>query len=588
MGYWGYQSGFSGMDYLRKLAASIGRSHNVKVESTYTSVTHANVETRTVYIREDDAWMRGDDYVVGNLLHEIGHIHLTPWRDKMFNDSQFPKSEAELHNMLEDERINEIIADTYEGGAYYLDAFIGDAVEDIQREAKRPAFVSGVSDEIAKATYMKREGATPMVDPMEEATEEYEHLEAMGARQYQLDAAIQKLEMLQKLMSDPQTEEQKEQTKNKQIEHAYKKQVYFTIITSAIAKLHGSKHEDVKLEPVEWEKASDEVVELLKRARYETAENIFPMAKETIKVLKPWVVDDSNSSANTSALIKQLKMRGHRVGPNRNDTHEKERYSKADATARSNVDKLRRKLIARLRENDHQRFHGGKKKGKLDKKALSRVARGNYRLFRKREEKKGIKYTVSVILDTSGSMFGISKEQYSKGIRGHTGDPLVIDIAMQASALLVRTFRSIGFRTSLTLFGSETQQILAHGDMYTLPNVEKAIQSTIDRGRDIYDSGDNRTAPAFANEIKRLKKAGAGTHKLCIMVTDGGLEPHDILGSRKILHAEMRAGGFTPIIFYIGHNEQILKDPRYERHIEDIDTLIPAAVELARSAITGL
>lgn len=611
---WGYKSSFTGMDYLRKMAASIARQYNVKIENVYDGVTRADLDKKTVYIRESDAWRHGDDYVVGNLLHEIGHIHLTPNPSDHIKESDHKKRELDLHNLLEDERINEIISHEYEGGAYYLDAFMGDAVDEIAKVARTPTFVIAHTDAEAFDKFMNRElpgWENKLRQEEVEAINNNRSIAAISTSGTSLTlTSIQKLIKLKELkmagilVGDESSGMREKVDPIEELRNRYKKQVYFTIIGAAIARHGGAS--DISLHTKEWQEATEKIEALMKTARATSAEEIFTLTTEAVKIMEPWLYTEPSGDGSggngkagvmkgmsTAEMVQESVQRGHKTGPGQNQSNEHQRYTRADLTARSSVDKLRRKLIAKMRENDHQRFHGGKRKGKVDKKALSRVARNNFRLFRKKEERKGVKYTVSVILDTSGSMWSPTSKSFIDARRSRMNlredSEHVIDVAMQASALLVRTFRSIGFRTSLTMFGAESQQVISHGDIYSLDNIEATIKSMSNSyGRNVYNSGDNLTYPAITQELKHLERAGSGTHKLCIVITDGGLDHSDIEGSHNLLMRKIRAGGFTPIFFYIGNNQEVLGDERYERHIEDIEELIPAAVALTHSAIQGI
>jgi len=275
--------------------------------------------------------------------------------------------------MLEDQRINEIIAEQYEGGAYYVDAFIGDAVVDIIKEAQRPAFSTQDNDADAKEMWLAKEGSkikTPdavLKNPYEidgiplTISTEYNTTKYKNALRAHLE-----LEVLRAKFDANEPQEKEEKRRQEHLENSYKKKVYYTIIAAAYARYNGGT--DIELHPVEWQEAALQIEEMLHAAKSESAEGIFAMSAQALEVLKPWAVEDGDKAQNTAELISQLKVRGHKTSKGRNDNNEKDRYSKADATARSSVDKLRRKLAARMRENDHQRFQGGKKRGKLDKK----------------------------------------------------------------------------------------------------------------------------------------------------------------------------------------------------------------------------
>lgn len=74
---------------------------------------------------------------------------------------------------------------------------------------------------------------------------------------------------------------------------------------------------------------------------------------------------------------------------------------------------FQRKLLSVLKDNMYQRYVGRKRTGKLDTKKLYRVHTTN-RVFKKPVELKGSQYSITVLVDLSGSMSGSKEESARK------------------------------------------------------------------------------------------------------------------------------------------------------------------------------
>lgn len=64
---------------------------------------------------------------------------------------------------------------------------------------------------------------------------------------------------------------------------------------------------------------------------------------------------------------------------------------------------FQKKLMSVLTDNKYDRFIGGKRSGKLDTKRLFKISNSD-RIFKKKQERQGKHYSVSLLVDCSGSM----------------------------------------------------------------------------------------------------------------------------------------------------------------------------------------
>ncbi len=548
---------FTGTDYLKKIASAIAGRVGVKVvylPVDSTDVTHANMLTNTVYIKESDAWLYGDDYVVGNLLHEIGHIQHTPRDFGVFvreanakDGTIVPDTLMSLYNMVEDRRMEVEVRKTVAGAPYYLAEMNSRALSSLADSLEQPVPYTGTTDKEAMKG-LKMMAATRLVQ-----TGHYDGTASEALVEYAGSC-----------------------------EREAKEHILWRILGYACVKQAGMPT-TATLAAKEWRDAADMVVAMCDKAEHASAEEVKQIALDVYNVLRPWIAHQQDNPQSFARMIEKMKSIGghqpsHDDKNSKKDASELMRYTMADGAAMSKVAALKKLLLARMRENEHMKYVGGKKKGLLDKRALSRVARDNFRVYRKREDIKGRKYCASVVLDCSGSMWNKKRDAEGRTARSET--ITIADVAMTASALIIRTLRAIKVPTSLSIFGYDTKTVLRHEDRYLVEEMSRTMAMS---GHDFYRSGDNATATALEHALPRLRKASGGKHRLLFFITDGGLMGSDIDSSKLQLQAEIKRGNFTPMILYIGVQDKILHDPRYERECNSVDELVPTIVDALKA-----
>lgn len=69
-----------------------------------------------------------------------------------------------------------------------------------------------------------------------------------------------------------------------------------------------------------------------------------------------------------------------------------------------------KKLVSVMKDNQYDRFIGGKRSGKLDTKRIYKISQSS-KIFKKKEERKGKHYSVSLLIDCSGSMYNCDRDK---------------------------------------------------------------------------------------------------------------------------------------------------------------------------------
>lgn len=521
---------------LRKVCAVLARDYKVTIELTDDkgAVPHVNAETGAIKLGVGDMAENGPDFYVGAILHEIAHIRHSPAKN--------PRTgyEGQVYNMLEDMRIEAIMSKEYAGGSWYLGELHEPALYALEVQEKRvtPSLGPTVKNAISNAVNVAIQSYREDISRAGEVIPDNEQKKRDTELEY--------------------TETQK-----------IKKHLLYKTLGLAILEVELRRPVFSSTGVVELDDVVEKLADILHKAK--SVKSVEALTARAIKLLEDILPEPEKEGQQAGHGLSELvQSGGHGASP----AHGHERwhiYAGEDAKAKPQVEPLKRKLIAHMRENDRAKYHGNKRRGLLDKRALSRTARDNYRIYRKRELIKKKKYAVSVVVDASGSMFDYGMKQENNRINH----------ALRAAAILVRTFRAMKFPTSMTVYGTEPKTVLGFGDLY-IPQVLEDRMENLDSA--YYHSGDNQTHKAIKEAMPRLLRAGVGRHKIMVIITDGGLDGPDVRESRKLL--EKQKADFSPLLFYVESNTQrILDDESKERTIQNAGELPGACIELMKELV---
>lgn len=571
----GYLGANTATDALRKVAATLSEEYDLKIiiDPTKDAVAHSNSKEKTITLGTKGIYTKGSDYYVGLLLHEIGHIRHSPvLKDiKEIENFKNPIIAKSTYNMLEDLRIEEKMKDEYSGAHLYFD--------DMNR-----SLLGQVKSAMGSNLY----GGEKTVE---------DWLRTRIDKKYKEDPAFFGKEGSEEIAQ-----------KVAAYTEGLKEALLYKTCGLAILTAKGIVEYDSSTTCDEADKMATIVAQDIYNASNSnlTDEEITAMTLHVLKVVdkliptkkhsedKQQSKDGEGGEGGESEGSASPGTRGHGhnpatmygMGPGGFGTvpsdgsvsrHRNNWYENADTRIQAQADSLKRKLIAVIRENERARYVGGKRKGLINKKALSRVARGNFRIYRKRFEPKGKKYAVAIVEDCSGSMWSPAyREGYKEKMKS----------AHEATALFVRVFRALGFPTGLTIYGHEAKTVLNPRDRYVAADVSERMEGSTNQ---FYHSGGNETHKAIKNALVYLNKAGVGCQKLMVIITDGGLDGSDVRESRRLLENEMKKGDFSPMLFYVESNEQILNNEKYEAHIPNpSEDLATEAVRLMKKVVAPL
>lgn len=115
------------------------------------------------------------------------------------------------------------------------------------------------------------------------------------------------------------------------------------------------------------------------------------------------------------------------------------------------------RLNSILKDNAIERFVSNKKRGALNTKRLYKIANSE-KIFKEKEERKGKDYSVTLLLDVSGSMS-------SK-----------MPIVKQATIDLLSIFDKLNIPTSVYCFGEVTRQAKKFSEKFSASSVNELIQ----------------------------------------------------------------------------------------------------------------
>lgn len=553
---------------LTKLCSALAREHNVKVQLVEgDEIPKVDLSTREIVLNVSELGTNEKEYYVGMLLHEIGHLRYT----KIVNYPKSAKTKDQqrlfkmIVNILEDTRIEAKIKEEYMGGGFYLDELHEPhviATKAILRES--PVYIPRNLSQIPLESALQ-EAIEDIIKGLTENNTLFERYEAK-----EISTAEKRVKIIK---------EQKEKLRAKINEDMLLRIIGYAVLKNKTCLPFFSS---TGIDEAD-ELATQLSKELFSATQTTSTEEIFKLTDKFITkerlydIFSPLPEDTTTSSgnkdtpltSNTDSALKELAGNEERGELPSNDSfyeeYDSDMFVQADQRARPLIEPLKKRLLNKLKENQHQRFVSGKNKGLLDKRSLARVARGNYRVYRKKEEKKGTEYACSIVVDTSGSMFA----GFYVGEKKGTSDSRIMN-ALISTAVLTRTLQSLGFQSSITFFGSEARTMLKGRERY-IPSV--IDERTKRLNEDVWDSGTN-IADGVKEGLKELDKFALGRHKLLIVLTDGGVHTQDKENIQEETRKREKKGNFSAVIFYIGRSASgVLDDPDKEIEIEDVSEL---------------
>lgn len=566
---------------LRKMAAALSQHYNLKIDIRpwEDAIAHSDTKEKTITLGTKGIYTYGVDYYVGLLLHEIGHIRHTPDHDskpiepiKKFKN---PYVGWHMYNMVEDRRIDERMKDEYTGASQFYSSLYGQ-----------------VGEEVAASF-------------MEQPAEHYRHIVEFIQAEIHMRGA-------------------KSPEEAKAIENECKQFLLYRTCGLALTTADGFIDAMMTTGVDECDAMSDQVARIVRDSQDPdlTDDEVVKRAMQVLVIIDPLIPDKEHSKkqAQMDAAARGDSGSGKGKGKGDGDEDDDEQghggmgahkhshdvkgnaekmafskppgrkstpfankienqYTRADERMRGQGELLKRKLVSVMRDNDHQRFDGNKRRGLIQKKLISRVAIQRYRIYQQRIEKKGKKYAVAIVEDCSGSMWD--------GYGGRNSGNMPSDHAHAAVALLTRVFRALGFPSSITVFGTLAKTVLQPRDRYVVQQVNDRMETSDGL---YYKAGGTELSNGIAEALKQLKAVGGGRQKLLICITDAHLAESDRRRCQMLLQKEMKHGDFSPMLYFIGNTgSHVLGDDRYEAHIRDVRTdLVPECVRLMKKVIAPM
>ncbi len=546
---------FSGPEYCRRIASSVGSAFNVKIVVA-ASPSRVNMETQIVTLNDGQVRTHGDDFAVGLILHEVGHLKHTP-KGKLpqIRDSWH----HELHNLLEDVRMEHLVKQEYAGAPYFIDTINNSAVRKITDAASEPCelddsaaieqkFYGVIQHAIARAYGTDTSSSFSLNEPLGAAMSEA----ATKLANFMLASELATSDECIQLSCDARDLMQQFLTKKKP---------------------PPTPPQDGKGAPQDSEEQGADKPTAIAGALKASADAA-KAADDKQQQDTPAQADyQMTPAADKVRLLQRIENAdAPRYSVESNDagvSTEPHRYEQADAVSRLYAGNLKRKIIAKLRANDRSKIVPQQRRGKLNKRMLAKAVIGNPRVYQKRLQPKRRQYAASVILDTSASMW--------RGESTYQGTQARIDLAMQASAMMVRTLRSVGVPTSLSIYGTAASERVSHSERYLVPEVSREMA---DMSRKYYRAGHTCTDEALALQLPKLKKAAHGREQLLIIITDGDVGYRTGTRCRDMIRDAQKRSVIHPFVFHVESNGTLLQDSKRERHIASASELPAAAAEL--------
>lgn len=571
---WWKGGSFTLTDSLKKTAAALSEQFNIKIDIRpwEDAVAHSNTKDQTITIGTKGIYSYGVDYYVGLLLHEIAHIRYTPHHDsdviKPIKKFKNPYVAYQMYNMIEDRRIDERMKDEYPGAYHFFRSLYDQSGEDVavSLSLRPPTHFSRIAEFIQNEIQSRKVNGPQEAKQIENECKEYllfrtcglAFMVAMGRVDATMSTGVDECDQMANTVASELLEAtDANKTDEEMVELTFS---VLSTVDPLIPEEQYSKEQHQK-----------EMQQQQQRQQQSQGNGQGQGDGDA---------DDGSSMAGGHVHGHEHDVKGllekmaYSAPPGRSSqpfqNHIYNQYTRADERMRGMGETLKRKLVSVMRDNDHQRFEGNKRRGQLHKKIINRIAAGRYRVYQQRIEKKGKKYAVAIVEDCSGSMFS-----------GATGGPS--EHAHAAVALFTRVFRALGFPSSITIFGMEAKTVLTPRERYIVQRVNDNMETS---NGNYYRAGGTELSAGIEEGLKQLKSCGEGRHKLLICITDASLDGGDRRKCTDMLRREMKHKDFSVMLYFIGSDEVVLGDDRYEARIKNTATdLVPEAVRLMKKII---
>ena len=188
-------------------------------------------------------------------------------------------------------------------------------------------------------------------------------------------------------------------------------------------------------------------------------------------------------------------------------------YRKLRDELSGEIEQLKRRIVQEYQTRTHRR-HVAAEQGRLDGRSLVRAMTGDTQVYRKRVHRMIPQPAVSLVVDSSGSMYGREME-----------------LAKQAAIVVLETNEHLGVKTALHVF--------AGGSSKTVKTHEQPLNTVRHQVAGIEAGGGTPMSEALWESglaIARRREE----RKLIFLVTDG--QPNDPQGTREIASMLERSG----------------------------------------------
>lgn len=203
---------------------------------------------------------------------------------------------------------------------------------------------------------------------------------------------------------------------------------------------------------------------------------------------------------------------------------------------------FRRRLTSIMADNKFDRRVRNKESGKIDLHRLPKVAVGSNRVFTKKQERKGKKYNIVIVVDCSGSMI----DGYGPGYALAYNDPSRSDIsnspqsiAADCATTLNDNFKKIGVRSAIVAYSGgryDNEKIPNPEEIRSLTYQVKGLNEHMDAQTAYanimnYGGGGTPTDAALMRAYNILRKEDG--ENMVVVLTDG--QPNSVDTVKMVL-----------------------------------------------------
>lgn len=401
---------------IKSLARYLGKDYGVEV--VYDPLGRCQTNGKKIYvpIMTDEAYADYEDFLVGAIFHETGHIAHTDI--ELYQETRDPIENTFL-NVFEDYRVESFQMKDYHSGKYEIDNLHEFVKEKNKKKFKDPKFFSMLEEDpggilwaTSAAVFFKlsdkdysyfpskiKEFVEYTDDILREFRNEKLIRNKTNGTKMSKKYALKVVERLKDYLENPpsppnQKEEEGDEGENEDGNESNGKKTMISKSKESSEKSRKGKKDK--------KKRSKKVKEILTEIRKSGPKEVYENVKEEIEeFILTSVKKDINSHIPHPHVLEQDSVV---IPPIKVGTSSDKVYNLIKDKVQNEIDSMKSRILSLLMAQKRIHFLPDSDCGEIDIASLYSLRSGNERIFERREPGKRLNTAIEILIDCSGSM----------------------------------------------------------------------------------------------------------------------------------------------------------------------------------------